>query len=239
MVPVDLHLLLLQEELLLIAALAAVIIRQNGENDKRKHKKKPAARRWWVRPFIARRPQFGHYEHLMKELATDDPEAFRNFQRISTVLFKELLRRIGPRIEKEDTFYRDSLPAGLKLGLTLRYLATGNSYKTLEYAFRVGNNTISKFVPEVCEAIIDELLEECLYCPNTPDGWLEISEKFGQKWQMWNVIGALDGKHIAIKCPPRSGSLFYNYKGFHSIVLLALVDAEYRFLYVDIGANGR
>lgn len=33
--------------------------------------------------------------------------------------------------------------------------------------------------------------------------------------------------------------MYYNYKQFFSIVLFALVDADYRFIYVDIGKNGR
>ena len=47
--------------------------------------------------------------------------------------------------------------------------------------------------------------------------------------------GALDGKYVKIKCPEDSGSIFYNYKGFYSIVLMALVEAKYTFVWIDVG----
>ncbi|XP_018358169.1 PREDICTED: putative nuclease HARBI1 [Trachymyrmex cornetzi] len=41
-----------------------------------------------------------------------------------------------------------------------------------------------------------------------------------------------------MKCPNAAGSTYYNYKGFYSIVLMAVVSASYRFMLVDIGAQG-
>lgn len=56
---------------------------------------------------------------------------------------------------------------------------------------------------------------------------------------MPNCIGAIDGRHIEFKVPLSQGSLYYNYKGTNSIVLLALVNAHYQFTYVNVGVNGR
>jgi hypothetical protein len=49
----------------------------------------------------------------------------------------------------------------------------------------------------------------------------------------------MDGKHVLLKKPSNSGSTFFNYKRTFSIQLLAIVDADYKFLYVDVGCQGR
>lgn len=80
----------------------------------------------------------------------------------------------------------------------------------------------------------------CLFqFPTTAAEWGDIVHEFGIRHQFWNTVGSLDGKHIAITKPDNSGSLYYNYKGFFSIVLLALVNAKKEFIMVDVGMNGR
>ena len=49
----------------------------------------------------------------------------------------------------------------------------------------------------------------------------------------------MDGKHIVIRCPSESGSEFYNYKKDYSVILLSVVDANYKFIYIVVGTNGR
>lgn len=66
-----------------------------------------------------------------------------------------------------------------------------------------------------------------------------MASEFSEQWNFPNCAGALDGKRVLLQAPMNSGSLYYDYKQQFSVVLLALVDAHYRFLYIDVGANGR
>ena len=75
--------------------------------------------------------------------------------------------------------------------------------------------------------------------PTTKEAWDEIAAGYETRWNLPNVIGSVDGKHIRMKCPAKSGSLYYNYKGYYSVILLAVVDSEYKFVYADVGAEGR
>ena len=146
--------------------------------------------------------------------------------------------RVGPRIEKQDTNFRKALEPGMKLAITLRFLATGNSYKSLMFQFRVAHNTICNFIPDVCEAIFEEYNREVIVCPASSEEWLKVAEGFEKCWNLPHCVGAIDGKHIAMRCPPNGGSAYFNYKHFHSIVLLGLVDSDYKFLNIDVGATG-
>ena len=74
--------------------------------------------------------------------------------------------------------------------------------------------------------------------PSTEEEWKQLSEEFSQLWNMPHVIGAIDGKHIAMDCPKNTGSLYHNYKGFFSQILFAVCDAKYKFIFIDVGQYG-
>lgn len=79
----------------------------------------------------------------------------------------------------------------------------------------------------------------CLQTPTSEDEWRKIAEGFDLKWQFPHCLGAIDGKHIFIQPPANSGSTFYNYKSRFSILLMAVVDANYKFIYTNVGVQGR
>jgi hypothetical protein len=119
-----------------------------------------------------------------------------------------------------------------------RYLASGCSFTELHHEYCLGISTISGFVALVCEVIWNKLKEICMPQPSTED-WLEISNKFETFANFPNCIGAVDGKHIRVIKPTDTGSLYYNYKHYFSIVLIGVCDANYSFVAIDVGAYGK
>ncbi|XP_035233209.1 protein ALP1-like [Stegodyphus dumicola] len=125
-----------------------------------------------------------------------------------------------------------------RLHVTLRFLAGGCSYSNLQYLFRIPKQTLSRVIPEVLDALW-ECMQDYIKTPNTAQEWKAIEEAFAEKWNLPHCVGAIDGKHVMIKAPAGGGSTFYNYKSFNSIVLMASVDADYKFTFIDVGCNGR
>lgn len=204
---------------------------------RRRWRRGKRGRSMWTRAWIQRRRQFGLYDQLLVELRREDPRSFVNFMRMSPEMYDEILERVRHRITKQYTWFREPLEPGIKLALTLRHLASGTKYSDMKFGWRVPHNTISIVVREVCQAIIDEYMDEVMTCPTTPDEWRKIADCFYNKWNFPHTCAAVDGKHVACRCPPNSGSTYHNYKGFYSIVLLAAVDADYKFIWADIGGK--
>uniref|UniRef100_A0A8C5MH56 DDE Tnp4 domain-containing protein n=1 Tax=Leptobrachium leishanense TaxID=445787 RepID=A0A8C5MH56_9ANUR len=200
--------------------------------------KRKRKRRTWVHEINAARPTHGHFVTLYRPLRERDPVKFFNYMRMSIASFDELLSRVREPLTKRDTNMRAAIPPEEMLVITLRYLASGCSLKDLHYNFRIGRSTAGEIVRKVCQTIWETMKDQCLPKP-THKACLEIAAGFWERANFPNCLGAVDGKHVRIVKPPHSGSLYQNYKHYFSIGLLAVADANYSFVYVDVGSHGK
>lgn len=124
------------------------------------------------------------------------------------------------------------------LFLFFRYLASGCTFTDLHYNYRIGILTARKIVERVCTAILSTMREECIPTP-TCERWESIASDFESTANFPHCLGAVDGKHIRLTSPFNSGSMYFNYKDYFSIVLMAVADSKYRFVYVHVGSYGK
>nr|CAI5863039.1 unnamed protein product [Callosobruchus analis] len=75
--------------------------------------------------------------------------------------------------------------------------------------------------------------------PDTEEVWHEVIEGFNDKCNFPLCGGAIDGKHVVIRCPPNSQSDYFNYKKNFSIVPIAVCDSNLIFRYINVGHYGR
>ena len=78
----------------------------------------------------------------------------------------------------------------------------------------------------------------CFQISKTEQEWLEVAKHYQALWNFPHSMGAIDGKHVVLLCPRNSASEYINYKNAFSIVLFALVDANYNFMFVDAECQG-
>ena len=102
----------------------------------------------WVRPWMARREERGVFHQLARELAVEDAGGYRDFFTVNSQQFEILFNAVSHRISKQDTKLRSSIKHAERLAVTLIYSATGETFKSLEYSFRISRTMISSIVIE-------------------------------------------------------------------------------------------
>ncbi|KAB0791964.1 hypothetical protein PPYR_13925 [Photinus pyralis] len=83
--------------------------------------------------------------------------------------------------------------------------------------------------------MVEYLLPEWIVFPQTDAKMNELKERFMEQFQFPGIIGAIDCTHVAIKAPPQDhpvnpGLAYYNRKGYYSINVQLICDANLRVL---------
>ena len=147
----------------------------------------------WVRPWLLQREEKGAYHNIMAELYATDIPGFTSFMRMTPESFEMIKTRLKPHLARQATNYRAPISVAEKLALTIRYLATGESYTSLSCQFRFGRSTISKFLPEFCRAIQDEFPEstsDVLLLQRSGKNWKQNSRSGGTFHIPWEPLMA-------------------------------------------------
>lgn len=141
-----------EEDDLLLAASSFVLMKALIKKTSKTKRK----RRWWMTSLYSNRGLCSG-TMLLNDLQKEGGDHFKNCCRMSYETFNQLLTLVEPKIRKENTKFRKAIPSNERLALTLRYLATGDSFASLSLVFRISKSSISHIIPEVCTAIIEVL----------------------------------------------------------------------------------
>lgn len=169
-------------------------------------------------------------------------ERFKKTFRVSRNTFNFILNRIRHDLERE-TVNEDPISPECRLGICLYRLGRGDYYYTIAEMAGLGVSTVHAIVTQVCASIIENLWQECITknMPESEDDFLRKMEDMNNRWQFPFCWAAIDGCHIPIKCPPGGAEAckeYHNFKNFYSIVLMAMVDSSYRFIWGSCGFPG-
>lgn len=144
--------------LLLQQQLQELLVVEEEEEDSRTEN----VRRCWTTDLFLERENI--WSHLLQAIDGEGPnDRIHEFFRLNREEFLHILSLIGPKIRREDTHMRKAITPKHRLAVTLRFLATGDSYESLAYLFRVSRRSVSLIVREVCSLLIQEYVKVLFY----------------------------------------------------------------------------
>ena len=171
----------------------------------------------------------------------DDSRFYETF-RMTRATFYYILSKISDKIQKKFVT-EEPIPPDFRLAITIFRLSRGDYLFTIEEMCGLQKSTVCMIVNESCSVIINTFWDESVkkHFLTSEDEIRHVMGKFGEEWQFPYAFAAVDGSHLPIKCPNGGAQVmkqYFNFKGFYSIVLTALFDAEYRFIWASVGAPG-
>ena len=177
-----------------------------------------------------------YFENVIPEMTDED---FRENFRLTRNSFQRVLDKLGadPGWHEANQFGKEAVPLDKQLVMTLHFLGTSAcTFRSMCNLFGVSKSTGHKVVRRTCKALrrISPLVVKWPAVDEVP----EIVEKFAGLAGFPNVVGAVDGTHIAIKPSADRQDAYANRLKYHSMLLQVICDADMFFLDCYTGWPG-
>ncbi|KAH9368501.1 hypothetical protein HPB48_020784 [Haemaphysalis longicornis] len=141
-------------------------------------------------------------------------------------------------LAREDTNMRACIPLHKRVAISLYRLATSAEERTVAHLFGVSRSSVNLIFREFCDVVVNVLEPQIVQFPSL-NNVRDHVRQFEACTGFPQGLGAMDGCHIKVSPPKENAQDYYNYKGWYSIILLAVVDQNYKFLYTNVGSPGR
>lgn len=174
------------------------------------------------RPIWVRKRSPGRNFWAVAELFDDDE--WKAQFRVSRATFDYLLKLIGPAIRRRRTNYRVPIEPRRRLAITLWWFARSGEYRSIADMFGVGIATVCTIVRQVTAAIVERLHRRFVSLPSG-QRLDDTIRAFADRCYP-QCAGAIGGTHIPIAPPRDNPDHYVNEKGWHSVILQAVVDHE-------------
>ena len=118
---------------------------ESGSNQNYIRRRKPPNP--WVMQWIHQRQEKGCYSNLLADLIETDILGYQNFVRMPPAFLTSSRNIYTTTSRSQSLVFRKPLEVEVKLAITLRHLATGETYTSLQSLRLVGCTTVCKFDP--------------------------------------------------------------------------------------------
>ncbi|KAL1448135.1 hypothetical protein MTO96_044146 [Rhipicephalus appendiculatus] len=163
---------------------------------------------------------------------------FKRAFRVTPATFRYIVETVRPLLERQNTNMREAIALDKRVAIGLYRLCSSAEERSIAELFAVGRSTVNEAYRELCEAVIHTMEARWVNMP-TVSSMAEHIREFTAVLGFPQAIGALDGCHFPVSPPKENATDYRNYKGWYSMILLALVDHKYMFRYINVGSPGR
>ena len=197
-------------------------------------------RRFWCAP---RRAGFwesevcGTWQEVGRRYPDWEDAQYVAYFRMPKGVFHAVCGLYAPFLRKQDTCLRAAIAVEKRLAIVLYWIAHATSFMSVAGLFSIGKSTAVDIVHDGIRALRRHMVPSSICFP-TGQELAQVLCDFEALCHLPQCAGALDGTFMGIEKPLNFGDSYFCYKRFHSIIILACVDARGIFTSVNPGRPG-